>query len=187
MSRSSSPIKLTSEDLLRLPESHQRHELIDGEYCVTPTPTAPHQLIAARVMISLGGYAATTGCGQLLPSVDVLISPHDLVEPDLLFLSREHVHRIRGEYFSEPPDLVIEILSPSTRGRDLGEKLRLYEKAGVPQYWVLDGVWATARVFRLGPQGYGEGLLLSAANGGALTTPFAPGWRLPLAELFAAL
>lgn len=186
MSRSGSAIKLTSEDLLKLPESHQRQELIDGEYYVTPTPVPLHQLVAARVTISLGGFVVAAGCGLLLPSVDVVISPQDLVEPDLLFLSREHLHRIQGKYFTEPPDLVIEVLSPSTRGRDLGIKLRLYERAGVPEYWVLDAVRATARVFRQGPQGYGEGLLLSAANGDALTTPFAPGWSLALAELFAA-
>jgi Uma2 family endonuclease len=107
-----------------------------------------------------------------------------MVVPDILFLARGHVDRIRGNYLTDPPDVVIEILSPSTRGRDLGLKLRLYEKTGVPEYWVLDPVRKTTRVFRLGPHGYGEGLLLTAAGGDVLTTPFAPGWSLPLSELF---
>ena len=79
---------------------------------------------------------------------------------------------------------MIELLSPSTRGRDLSLKLRLYARVGVPEYWVLDPVRATARAFRLGAHGYGEGQLLSAARGDVLNTPLAPGWSLPLSELF---
>src|ERR1700730_6616812 len=184
MARQGSTLKVSYEELLKLPDDGLRHELIGGEHYVTACPIPWHQLIATRVVISLGAFAAAAECGQVLYPVDVVLSPHDVVEPDVLFLSREHVDRIRGKFLTEPPDLVIEILSPSPRGRDLGVKLRLYERFGVPEYWVLDPAAATARVFLHGPRGYGEGMLLSAARGDSLTTLFAPGWGLPLCDLF---
>jgi Uma2 family endonuclease len=185
MARQGSTLKVSYEELLKLPDDGLRHELIDGGHFMTACPVLWHQLIATRVVISLGAFAAGAGCGQVLCApVDVVLSPHDVVEPDVIFLSREHVGRIQGKFLTEPPDLVIEILSPSTRGRDLGVKLRLYERFGVPEYWALDPAAATARVFLHGPRGYEEGMLLSAARGDSLTTRFAPGWGLPLSDLF---
>ena len=187
MTRSGSTlrVKLTYEDLVKLPEDGLRHELVDGEHFMTPSPIVLHQQVAKRLVLSLGGFADHSGCGEVLfAPVDVVLSPYDVVVPDIFFLSRDHVGRLHGSHLTEPPDLVIEILSPSTRGRDLGAKLRLYERFGVPEHWVLDPAAATARVFPHGPRGYGEGMLLSAARGDALTTRFAPGWSLPLSDLF---
>src|SRR5260370_36235705 len=117
MTRSGAALKLAYEDLLKLPEDRLRHELIDGEHFVTPPPIVFHQLVGTRVVISLGGFAADSGCGQVLYApVDLVFSPHDVVEPDILFVAREHLDRIQGKYLTDPPDLVSEILSPSTRG-----------------------------------------------------------------------
>src|SRR5260370_21015 len=131
MTRTGSALKLTYEDLVNLPEDRFRHELIDGEHCVTASPNLLHQRVLMRLAISMGPFVAASGCGEMFNvSVDVVLSPHDVVVPDGLFLSREHVDRIHGNHLVDPPDLVIEVLSPATRGRDLGLKLRLYEKVG---------------------------------------------------------
>ena len=185
MARQGSTLKVSYEELLKLPDDGLRHELIDGEHFMTPSPIILHQLIAKRIFAALDRFAERTGCGEVLfAPVDVVLSPYDVVVPDIFFLSRDHVGRLHGSHLTDPPDLVIEILSPSTRGRDLGVKLRLYERFGVPEYWVLDPAAATARVFLHGPRGYEEGMLLSAARGDSLTTRFAPGWGLPLSDLF---
>jgi|SRR5580693_2796088 Uma2 family endonuclease len=185
MTRAGSTLKLTYGDLAKLPEDDLRHELIDGEHYVTATPTLLHQRVVMRLVLSLGPFAVASGCGEMLaPSVDVVFTPHDVVVPDALFMTPEFVDRIRGDHLTAPPELMVEVLSPSTRGRDLRLKRRLYEQVGVREYWILDPIAATAQIFRQGSQGYGEGELLSAAGGDALTTALAPGWSLPLSALF---
>jgi Uma2 family endonuclease len=186
MSRPAPAVKLTYGDLLALPDDGKRHELIDGVHYVMTTPALRHQRVAARVGISMTTFVDAHGLGEVffLP-VDILLSPYDVVEPDLLFVSAERVHLLQERNISGPPDLVGEVLSPSTRRKDRVLKRRLYERAGVREYWIMDPVQNVIRVHRLEPAGYGEGQELSAAACDSLTTPLLPGWSLPLAALFA--
>ncbi len=181
--RSAAAPRLTYDDYLGLPDDGSRHELIGGEHCVSPAPAVLHQRVLARLMIDLGGFAARTGCGEVLTGpVDLVLSPHDVVQPDILFFARGNEPR-EERTVSYPPDLVIEILSPATRSRDRGAKRRLYERAGVREYWTIDPEEATATVHRLRAGRFDRGTELAAAHGGALTTPLVPGWSLPLADL----
>jgi len=105
--------------------------------------------------------------------------------PDLLFVSKERAEILTKANLQGAPDLIIEILSPSTRTRDEGLKRQLYERMGVSEYWLADPLFDAVRVYRR----EGEALLLvaelSAESGDVLTTPLLPGLELPLAEIFA--
>lgn len=186
MDRSTKKRKLTYEDLLKLPEDDKRHEIIDGVHYVMSSPLLRHQRIVQRVGISIAVFLDVTGLGEVffIP-VDTVLSPHDVVVPDLVYVSKDRGHLLQEKNIPGPPDLVGEVLSPSTRSRDRNLKRRLYEREGVLEYWMMNGDTDRVRVHRLGPTGYDLGVELSAAAGDVLTTPLLPGWRLPLAELFA--
>lgn len=177
--------KLRYEDLDALPDDGCRHELIDGEHFVTAVPVPPHQRILVRLMVSLASHVAATGGGEVLVGpVDVVLSPHDVLEPDLIFVSDERRHLVTDRCVEGPPDIVVEILSPSTRRRDRTVKRRLYMEAGVLEYWIVDPARATVSLIRaVTPPGREESLELVAARGGTLTSRLLPGWQLHLADL----
>jgi Uma2 family endonuclease len=186
MSRSTATRKWTYEDLVKLPEDGKRHEIIDGVHYVMSSPVVRHQRVVRRMGVSIANFLDATGLGEtFFVPVDTVLSPYDVVVPDLLYVSKERSDLVQEKNIPGPPDLVAEVLSPSTRARDRHLKRRLYEREGVREYWVLDPVKNTVRVYRLGPAGYGIGTELSAAAGDVLSTPLLPGWELPLTELFA--
>jgi Uma2 family endonuclease len=186
MSRSTATARLTYEDLLRLPDDDQRHELIDGVHYVMSSPVLRHQRVVRRLGLSIGNHVDATGCGEVFfVAVDVVLSPYDVVVPDLVFVAPEHSHLLQEKNIPGPPDLAAEVLSPSTRHKDRVLKRRLFERERVREYWILDAERNTVRVNLLGPAGYGEGVELSAAAGDALKTNLLPGWSLALAALFA--
>jgi Uma2 family endonuclease len=186
MSRSTATARLTYEDLLKLPDDDKRHELIDGVHYVMSSPVVRHQRVVRRLGLSIGNHVDATGCGEVFfMAVDVVLSPFDVVVPDLIFVSAERSHLLQERNLLGPPDLAAEVLSPSTRHQDRVLKRRLFEREQVREYWILDAEKNTVRVFLLGPSGYGEGVELSAAAGDVLTTLLLPGWSVPLSALFA--
>jgi Uma2 family endonuclease len=192
MSRSTTTARLTYEDLLKLPDDDKRHELIDGVHYVMSSPVLRHQRVAMRLGVSIANFVDSTGRGEVfLAAVDVVLSPYDVVVPDLVFVSEERRHLLQEKNIPGPPDLVAEVLSPSTRRKDRVLKRRLFERAGVQEYWILDPEEDMALLFELrsaspaGPEGYGKAIELSAAAGHVLTSALLPGWNLPLSTLFA--
>jgi Uma2 family endonuclease len=178
--------KLTYRDYALLPEDGRRHEIIDGELYVTPAPFVPHQDLLVELTFRLVGFIKAHRLGKLLVApTDVLLSAHDIVQPDLLFVSNERAAIVGSKNLKGAPDLVIEILSPSSRRLDKVLKLRAYERNGVQAYWLFDlsrkGVQAYVRTGdALRPQPF-----LSAAAEDVLRSPLLPGFELPLAELFS--
>ncbi|CAA9571735.1 MAG: hypothetical protein AVDCRST_MAG88-2399 [uncultured Thermomicrobiales bacterium] len=106
-----------------------------------------------------------------------------MTQPDLIFIRRERLNIIVGDKVRGAPDLVIEVLSPSTRANDLGRKLRLYARAGVPFYWVVDPKRRVVRPFTLMGDGYVEGPTLRP--GQELSCQLFPGIAIDVATLFA--
>lgn len=175
----------TYDDYLLLPEDGRRYELIEGELLLTPTPLIEHQRLSSRLQTRIGSLVEREGLGELFAApTDAYFSPTNVVQPDLLFVAKEHSDRIGTACLHGPPDLVIEILSDSSRQRDEVTKPRLYAKFGVPEYWIFDRVRAAVRVCRLADGAYRRAMELSAAGGDRLTTPLLPGLELNLAELF---
>jgi Uma2 family endonuclease len=175
--------RLTYEDYVLFPDDGNRHEIIDGEHYVTAAPFVRHQRIVVYLTVSLGGFLRQHPLGELLVApTDILLSPHDIVQPDLLFISNERAAITKDANVQGAPDLVIEILSKSSRRLDRVVKRGAYERWGVLEYWMLDPFRKGADVWE---RNAGELLRsLSASSGDVLTTPLLPGLEIPLAEVF---
>ena len=140
MSRSVSPL-LTYEDLVRLPDDGKRHEIVAGRLLVNAAPVLRHQQICRRLLVALNRQVQEAGLGEVLHApVDVQLSAHDVVEPDLLVVLRDRERVLHESRVIGAPSLVVEILSPSTARNDRTLKKELYERSGVPEYWLVDPV-----------------------------------------------
>jgi len=180
------PPKLTYEDYLLIPEDGRRHEIIDGEHYVTAAPFVPHQRLAVRLTLRLGGFVEENRLGQFFfAPTDVLLSPFDVVQPDLLFVSNQRASIVGLKNIQGAPDLVIEILSPSTRKLDERLKLRAYERYGVREYWMFDPARKGVQRWERSGERLVSTPFLSAAAEDVLRTPLLPGFELPLAGFFA--
>ena len=114
-----------------------------------------------------------------------MFSHFDIVEPDLLYVSRERGSAILTEkHVRGTPELVIEIESPSTGRRDETIKRRLYERFGVDEYWLVDPAQEVVRVLRRRGDRFGRVRELTRESGDVLTTPLFPGLELRLADIF---
>lgn len=179
-------VDLTYEDYRLFPDDGRRHELIAGEHQVTPAPNTRHQVISMNLCRTLGSHVKAQVAGRLLSApYDVVLSPADVVQPDLLFVSRERTGFIRAEHLAGPPDLAIEILSAGSRRLDEVVKRKLYERHGVREYWVVDPELEVVRVHRLSGEGF-VARELSREAGDHLSTPLLPELRVPLIEVFEA-
>ena len=180
-------VKLTYDDFLLFPDDGLRHELIDGEHYVTPSPNLDHQRISGRLYLAIGNYLHAHPTGEIVYApFDVVFSRHDVVEPDLLYLSNERASRVVTQTSVQgAPNLIIEILSKSTRRRDRTIKQRLYECSAVDEYWMVDPVTASIRILRQRAGRFAAAADLRADAGDVLTTPLLPEFTVPLAEIFA--
>ena len=177
--------KLTYEDYERLPDDGMRHEILDGEHYVSAAPSPRHQRVSVALTLRFGAYLEEHPLGEILTApCDVVLSPHDLTQPDLLFISNERAAIVTEKNVQGAPDLLIEILSDSTRKRDEGIKRERYELFGVREYWLVDPVRHTVLVYRLEGERFRRIGRLAAAANDLLTTPLLPGLEIPLAKIF---
>ncbi|MEO7359847.1 MAG: Uma2 family endonuclease, partial [Gemmatimonadaceae bacterium] len=140
----------TLADLHRLPDDGNRYELVRGALFVTPAPSNPHESIGARVTRILDPYAATHGLGYVYRPWAVMMFEGSQVEPDLM-VRLPHPDEDDEAWGTAPiPSLVVEIASRTTRRRDRNEKRALYLDAGVPEYWIIDGVERTITIVKAG-------------------------------------
>ena len=180
-------VKFTYDDFLNFPDDGRRHEIIDGEHFVTPSPNMKHQRVATRLTIALGRYLVDHRIGEVFAApFDVVLSDLDVVEPDLLYISRERADVLTDKHVRGAPDLVVEILSPGTRRTDEVTKRKLYEAFGVREYWIVDPELDTIKVYRHVDGAFTRAAELSAEGGDLLTTPLLPGCSVPLSELFSS-
>jgi Uma2 family endonuclease len=177
--------KLTYEDYLLFPEDRQRHEILDGEHYVTPAPSMDHQGFAGNLYLLLAPFVREHRLGRVyFAPADVLLSRHDIAQPDLLFISTERAEILTKANVQGAPDLVIEILSDSTRRRDETIKRDRYERAGVLEYWLVDPQRRVVRVFRRSGAGFLAAEEFSAAADDVLTTPLLSGLKIRVSEIF---
>jgi len=179
--------RFTYDDFVLFPDDGKRHEIIDGEHYVTPSPNVRHQVLVGRLGFEIELYLrANLGTGQVfLSPLDVVLSHWDVVEPDLLFVAGDQPDILTEKNIQGPPALVVEVLSKSTRKRDAQVKRRLFERTGVREYWLVDPELDTVQVFRPSPEGkLARVVELTAEDGDVLTTPLLPGCQIDLRELF---
>jgi len=166
-------LKLTYADYALTPEG-TRYELLEGELHMTPAPNTLHQRISRAVFDLIEDWVKKKSLGEVFYSpIDVLLSRENVVQPDLLFISTGRRGIISERGVEGPPDLVVEILSPSTRNRDVDLKHRLYAQYGVREYWIVDPQGQTVEVAALKEQN------LSTLNvhpeGASVLSPTFPG------------
>ena len=184
--RPSSGVKLTYDDFVLFPDDGKRHELIDGEHYVTPSPNLKHQAIVRNLVTIIGSFLRISRTGKVYGApLDVVFSHFDVVEPDLLYVSDARRQVLTEKNVQGAPDLVVEVGSPGTRRRDEKLKHQLYERFGVSEYWVVDPDLDAVRVYRLADGKFVRTQELSLDRGDVLTTPLLPALELPLTEIFA--
>ncbi len=174
----------TYKDYCATPDD-ERYELLDGRLMRIPTPNVKHQKVLGTFAWKLGAFVKEHRLGEVfIRPFDVVLSDTDVVEPDVLFISRAREHALTDENVRGAPDLVIEILSPSTADWDLGYKHDLYGRHGVVEYWIVDPMGETVAVHR-----QGDGRLELAETFGCrdtLRSAVFDGLRLELDDVFAS-
>jgi len=186
MQGDSSRVKLTYEDYVLFPDDGKRHELIDGEHFVTPSPSTKHQAISINLAGMMWRYLQERPIGRVFTApFDVVFSDFDVVEPDVLYLSNERAAAVLTDKHARgAPDLVVEIGSRGTRKRDETIKRRLYERFRVQEYWVVDPALDSVRVYRQTGEQYERVVELTLERQDVLTTRLLPGLDFPLAKIF---
>ena len=175
-------VRFTYEDYLNTPED-KRYELLDGELIMVSSPSIPHQRAERKLGTRIDRFVERRDLGEMFfSSTDVILSDTDVVQPDLLFISRERMHIIAHNAIHGAPDLVVEILSPSTAQRDLTFKRRLYAKHGVKEYWQVNIDERRVTVLSLGGNDYEVAAVYD--SGETLTSPVLPGFTLAIDEIF---
>lgn len=130
---------LTYTDYAAIPSDGLRHEIIEGEHLVNPAPNLYHQHVSRHLQHQLMLEIEMKGLGVVINSpVDLQLGPHDIVQPDLVIVSTARKSIMTPSKIKGAPDLVVEILSPSNTGHDTKIKRRLYERSGIPEYWIVD-------------------------------------------------
>lgn len=181
----------TYADYLRL-EDQNRYEILEGELLMAPAPNVAHQTISMNLSLLLSRVIRENALGVLFAApVDVILDESNVVQPDLVFISGARQDIVKDAGVFGAPDLVIEILSPTTQYRDNVMKKDLYERFGVPEYWIVnpglrsvDILCLEAGKYRLHQE---ASLDDPKAEKPLVTSPAIPALRLELGEMFAGM
>lgn len=174
---------LTYDDLVEMfPENDKTfRELIDGDLLVSPPPSLRHQEVVLRLGSRLLAWSEEHGGRAYVAPTGVYLSDSNFVEPDVLFVSEEHLDRLEKPFVRGAPDMVVEVSSPSTRRVELVRKRELYERFGVREYWYVDLDGDRVEVFRLEAGKYGPAR--EVRRGEPLDSPEIPGFSISVDEL----
>ena len=179
-------VRYTYEDYCELPDDGNRYEVIDGVLYMAPAPLTRHQKIVRALFFILWPYIRDRGLGEVFDApCDVLLSESDVFQPDILFVQTARTHIITERACEGPPDLVVEVLSPSTRRRDLELKHDRYAHFGVRGYWIADPETRTVLVLELVNGEYVERGTFGI--GDEIDTPLIPGLIIPVAQVFEGI
>mgnify|MGYP001327293968 CR=1 FL=1 len=171
----------TYDDYLKIDDDNQ-YELIGGKLVLVPAPRTIHQLVKGNIFWVLKDYIRKNNLGEILDApTDVLLSETEKPQPDILFIAKNRLDIITEMNIQGAPDLVIEILSPSTGRHDKVEKSRMYYKHGVKEYWIVDPDHKVIEVFI--PAEKNWNLFQSYNTDEILTSPLLNGLEIPLKDI----
>lgn len=184
MAKAQTHIKFTVEDYQHLPESETKcYQLLGGNIVMAPAPTPYHQDISRNLVRLLDSHIEKHHLGKAYYApIDVMFSNEDVVQPDILFISRERMNIIQENGLHGAPDLIVEIFSPATADRDRTYKRTLYARSRVLEYWLVDPDTQTIEVLTLGKKDYQR--VGSYAQDQTLNSPLLSGLAVPLNEIF---
>jgi Uma2 family endonuclease len=172
----------TYDDYAKLQEGAS-YQLIAGEIIMSPAPDLNHQAISRTLFLQLSAFVFGNSLGELFYApTDVYFNEHDTVQPDILFVSTERNHILKTERIEGAPDLVVEILSPSTGYYDLAKKKDVYEQYGVKEYWIVDPTLQSIEV--LTHQNGNFITLAKAKNIGVVASKVLTGFQVDVTSLF---
>jgi Uma2 family endonuclease len=179
-----STIKMTARQFLELGEDPPgvRLELVNGEVAVSPSPIPAHGFVVLRLAKVLSNHIDESDLGRLYPDIDTIFGEYDVRRPDLLFFSKARLHLIGDKAMEGPPDLCIEVVSPSSAKVDRKEKFAQYAKAGVSFYWIADPKPRTLEGYELIGRKYR--LTGTGKNSDTLRLPPFSNLQIPLGELW---
>jgi Uma2 family endonuclease len=179
-----STTKMTAQQFLMLGEDPPglRLELVDGEVAVSPSPTPDHSHVVVNLITILNVHIQQRALGELHHDVDTILDRFNVRRPDILYFSAARTHLIGKKAMEGPPDLAIEVLSPSSIEVDREDKFKQYRDAGVANYWIVDPVNRTIEAWRL------EGTEYARCGRGehedTVSLPPFPDLRIPLSQLW---
>jgi Uma2 family endonuclease len=177
---------LTYDDLQGMPDDGKRRELLEGELILNPVPRRDHREIVANLDWILQRFLRASGSGRVYTHpVDLYLGRHDIVQPDLVVIrdARLGIYRPEGN-IDEPPDIVVEILSPGTRAIDLVRTMALYARSGVSEYWIADPERRILGINRLQGEDY---VAVEPDIDGWIASPTLSGLRVDPSEVFFGL
>ena len=176
-------IVLTYEDYVQLPNDGKRYEILEGELAVTPAPSTKHQVASANLFKLLSRHIDNNELGRLLYApVDLILEPTSVLQPDLLFISKPRQSIITERAVEGVPDLVVEILSPTTIRTDRVTKAQIYARHNVPAYWIVDPDQQTLEIYLLNVTGYRLTATLQGEN--PLSVPPFTNLKLAAKDIF---
>jgi Uma2 family endonuclease len=172
--------RMTYQDLLEMPDDGKHYELIDGELYVNAAPLLRHQRILRRIVTMLDRYLEDHAAGEVFFSpTDVVLAEDNVVEPDAFVICSSRAVIAKTKSVEGAPNIVIEVLSDSTRRRDEVMKRQLYERYGVDEYWIADPSVNGVAVYRRSGATF-----VRVEIDRAITTPLLPGFSLAIDEIF---
>jgi Uma2 family endonuclease len=173
-----------AEDIWDTPDDGNRYEVIDGDLYVTPPPVVAHQRSGGALYFYIRGYLVQYPIGEVFVApIGVRLDGRNGLQPDVVYVSNARRHIVTEREIEGAPDLVVEVLSPSTRARDRGIKFRRYAAAGVPHYWIVAPEAHTLEAYALVDGGYA---LRGTYGPGAVFRPVLfPGLEIPIDALWA--
>ena len=173
----------TYQDYLNLPEDGNRYQVINGELVMAPSPLPLHQIVSGELFLSIGNYVKDKKLGMVFSApLDVVLSEDNVLQPDILFISKERQQIITDKNIAGAPDLVIEILSPATAYYDLFDKKEIYQKFGVKEYWIVDPMRRWMELYHL-QKGQFE-LIQHLEKTGSVKSRVLQNFKLNLEEIF---
>jgi Uma2 family endonuclease len=178
----------TYADLLEMPDDGRHYEIIDGELIVNASPIPRHQIIALRLASWIFSFLEANPLGIVMTApLDVVFTQRWVLQPDILYVRNERKQIIGRTNVSGAPDLAVEVLSDSTRRNDEVLKRRAYEDFGVSEYWIVDPVIESVKIFRRNAAGKYERVaeLTNETENASLESPLFPGLTIKLARVFA--
>lgn len=180
----SEQIALTYEDYLTLPQDGKRYEVIEGELYMAPAPTTRHQRAIMRFIRILDQHIRDNDLGELFVSpIDVKLSRTTVIQPDIVYVSKNRSAIVTEDNIQGPPDLVIEVISPSSADVDRGLKKKVYARYKIPHYLILDFDHQTLEAYQLRGKSY---RLVDDLSGDATFAPrLFPGLKIKLADVWA--
>ncbi len=177
------PSKLTYEDYCAVPDDGYRYEVLDGVLSRRPKCTIRHQTALQEIAFPLHGYVRKHKLGEVfIAPLDVLLSRHDIVMPDVFFISEARKSIVTKPNIKGAPDLLVEVLMPESIERDSKIKRDIYARCGVIWYWIIDPEKQSVLELRLVENSYA--VVSETKDPGPFSPELFPGYQIDLPELW---